>query len=54
MNHTHTGEFIKIEFSDRIKYNKKWLSLLNYIFRDFRVNKLLSIDTQLFNQLYLL
>ncbi|ASV33000.1 hypothetical protein BJP41_07455 [Candidatus Williamhamiltonella defendens] len=52
INHTHTGEFIKTEFFDGRKYNKKGLSRLNYIFRDFRANKLKSIDSQLFNQLY--
>ncbi|OKP05340.1 YcbK family protein [Xenorhabdus eapokensis] len=50
----HTGEKLKAEFFDGHRYNKSELSRLNYLFRDFRQNKVKTIDPKLFDQIYLL
>ncbi|MBC8948904.1 MULTISPECIES: YcbK family protein [Xenorhabdus] len=50
----HTGETLKAEFSDGYRYNKSELARLNYLFRDFRQNKVKTIDPKLFDQIYLL
>ncbi|MBD2810659.1 YcbK family protein [Xenorhabdus sp. Vera] len=53
-NNLHTGEELKAEFFDGRRYNKSELSRLNYLFRDFRQNKIKTIDPKLFDQIYLL
>ncbi|KAA1184351.1 YcbK family protein [Photorhabdus heterorhabditis] len=50
----HTGETIKAEFFDGHRYNKEELARLNHLFRDYRQNKVKTIDTKLFDQIYLL
>lgn len=50
----HTGETLKAEFFDGRRYNKSELARLNYLFRDFRQNKIKTIDPKLFDQIYLL
>ncbi|MDE9444888.1 YcbK family protein [Xenorhabdus bovienii] len=50
----HTGETLKAEFFDGRRYNKSELARLNYLFRDYRQNKIKSIDPKLFDQIYLL
>lgn len=50
----HTGETLKAEFFDGHRYNKSELARLNYLFRDFRQNKVKTIDPKLFDQIYLL
>ncbi|AJI95152.1 hypothetical protein BD65_3261 [Yersinia ruckeri] len=52
LNNLHTGESIKAEFFDGKGYNKEELTRLNHIFRDYRANKVKSIDPRLFDQLY--
>ncbi|PHM70177.1 YcbK family protein [Xenorhabdus kozodoii] len=53
-NNLHTGETLKAEFFDGHRYNKSELARLNYLFRDFRQNKVTTIDPKLFDQIYLL
>ncbi|SFN61007.1 YcbK family protein [Xenorhabdus japonica] len=50
----HTGETLKAEFFDGHRYDKSELARLNYFFRDFRQNKVKTIDPKLFDQIYLL
>ncbi|MBI6548482.1 YcbK family protein [Xenorhabdus lircayensis] len=50
----HTGETLKAEFFDGRRYNKSELARLNHLFRDFRQNKIKTIDPKLFDQIYLL
>lgn len=50
----HTGEFLKTEFFDGRRYNNAELTRLNYLFRDYRNNKIKIIDPKLFDQIYLL
>ncbi|MDU6412594.1 MAG: YcbK family protein [Yersiniaceae bacterium] len=52
LNNLHTGETLKAEFFDGKTYNTEELSRLNHLFRDFRANKMKTIDTALFDQLY--
>lgn len=52
MNNLHTGETIKAEFFDGRHYIQDELSRLNHFFRDFRANKIKTIDPGLFDQLY--
>ncbi|MGM3255232.1 DUF882 domain-containing protein [Dickeya dianthicola] len=52
LNNINTGERIKVEFSDGRRYNKEELSRLNHFFRDYRANKVKTIDPALFDQLY--
>ncbi|PKH24268.1 hypothetical protein CIG19_07470 [Enterobacterales bacterium CwR94] len=52
LNNLHTGETLKTEFFNGKSYNKDELARLNHFFRDFRANKVKSIDPSLFDQLY--
>ncbi|WJV52079.1 YcbK family protein [Pectobacteriaceae bacterium CE90] len=52
LNNLHTGEHLKVEFFDGHRYNKEELSRLNHFFRDYRANKVKTIDPNLFDQLY--
>ena len=54
LNNLHTGESIKAEFFDGRGYIQEELAKLNHFFRDYRANKIKSIDPVLFDQLYLL
>ena len=52
VNNMHTGESLKAEFFDGKGYNKDELVRLNHLFRDYRANKVKSIDPRLFDHLY--
>ncbi|PVZ86176.1 hypothetical protein C9426_16295 [Serratia sp. S1B] len=52
LNNLNTGESIKAEFFDGKRYNKAELVRLNHLFRDYRANKMKTIDPRLFDQLY--
>ncbi|WP_367143186.1 DUF882 domain-containing protein [Pantoea stewartii] len=52
LNNLHTGETLKTEFFNGKSYDKSELSRLNHFFRDYRANKIKSIDPHLFDQLY--
>ncbi len=52
LNNLHTGESIKAEFFDGRGYIQDELAKLNHFFRDYRANKVKSIDPGLFDQLY--
>ncbi|KAA9001138.1 DUF882 domain-containing protein [Affinibrenneria salicis] len=52
LENLNTGERLKTEFFDGRRYNKEELSRLNHFFRDYRANKIKSIDPLLFDQLY--
>ena len=52
LNNLHTGESIKAEFFDGRVYIQEELAKLNHFFRDYRANKIKSIDPGLFDQLY--
>lgn len=52
LNNLHTGESIKAEFFDGRAYIQDELAKLNHFFRDYRANKVRSIDPRLFDQLY--
>ncbi len=52
LNNLHTGESIKAEFFDGRGYIQEELAKLNQCFRDYRANKIKSIDPGLFDQLY--
>ncbi len=52
INNLNTGENIKAEFFNGKSYNKDELARLNHMFRDYRANKIKSIDTALFDQLF--
>lgn len=52
LNNSHTGEKLKTEFFNGKSYDQSELSRLNHFFRDFRANKITTIDPQLFDDLY--
>ena len=52
LNNLHTGETLKTEFFTGKSYDKDELARLNHFFRDYRANKIKSIDPKLFDQLY--
>lgn len=52
LSNLHTGESIKAEFFDGRAYIQDELAKLNHFFRDFRANKVKSIDPGLFDQLF--
>lgn len=52
LNNLNTGESIKAEFFDGRGYIQDELAKLNHFFRDYRANKMKSIDPKLFDQLY--
>ncbi len=52
LNNLNTGESLKAEFFDGKGYIKDELARLNHFFRDYRANKMTTIDTALFDQLY--
>lgn len=52
VNNINTGETLKTEFFDGKRYNKDELARLNHLFRDYRAEKVKSIDPALFDHLY--
>lgn len=52
LNNLHTGETLKTEFFNGKAYDKSELSRLNHFFRDYRANKITTIDPHLFDHLY--
>ncbi len=52
LSNLNTGESLKAEFFDGKGYIKDELTRLNHFFRDYRANKMATIDTALFDQLY--
>ncbi|QLR42546.1 YcbK family protein [Enterobacter sp. RHBSTW-00994] len=52
LNNLHTGESLKAEFFDGRGYIQDELAKLNHFFRDFRANKIKTIDPGLFDQLF--
>ncbi|WP_299997380.1 YcbK family protein [uncultured Cedecea sp.] len=52
LSNLNTGESLKAEFFDGKGYIKDELTRLNHFFRDYRANKMIAIDTALFDQLY--
>lgn len=54
LNNLNTGESLKTEFFNGKSYDKGELTRLNHFFRDYRANKIKSIDPHLFDQLYCL
>lgn len=52
LNNLHTGETLKTEFFNGKSYDRNELARLNHFFRDYRANKIKSIDPSLFDQLY--
>lgn len=52
LNNLHTGETIKAQFFDGRGYIQDELAKLNHFFRDYRANKVKSIDPKLFDQLF--
>ncbi|WP_158784284.1 YcbK family protein [Pantoea sp. BAV 3049] len=52
LNNLNTGESLKTEFFNGKSYDKDELTRLNHFFRDYRANKIKSIDPHLFDQLY--
>ena len=52
LSNLNTGESIKTEFFDGRGYIKDELSRLNHFFRDYRANKIKTIDPKLFDQIY--
>ncbi|MEY8769695.1 DUF882 domain-containing protein [Erwinia sp. ACCC 02193] len=52
LNNLHTGESLKTEFFNGKSYDKDELTRLNHFFRDYRANRIKSIDPHLFDQLY--
>ncbi|ATA21492.1 MAG: DUF882 domain-containing protein [Gibbsiella quercinecans] len=52
VNNLNTGESLKAEFFDGKNYNSDELARLNHLFRDYRANKIKSIDPRLFDHLY--
>lgn len=52
LNNLNTGESLKTEFFNGKSYDKNELTRLNHFFRDYRADKIKSIDPHLFDQLY--
>lgn len=52
LNNLHTGETLKTEFFNGKSYDRDELARLNHFFRDYRANKIKTIDPSLFDQLY--
>lgn len=52
LNNLNTGESIKAEFFNGKGYNKDELARLNHLFRDYRANRIKTIDPKLFDQLF--
>ncbi len=52
LNNIHTGESLKTEFFNGKTYNQSELVRLNHFFRDYRANKIHTIDPHLFEHLY--
>ncbi|HKS33970.1 MAG TPA: YcbK family protein [Enterobacteriaceae bacterium] len=52
LSNLNTGESIKAEFFDGRGYIQDELSRLNHFFRDYRANKMKTIDPKLFDQIY--
>lgn len=49
LNNLHTGESLRAEFFDGRGYIQDELARLNHFFRDYRANKIKSIDPNLFD-----
>lgn len=52
LSNLNTGEVIKTEFFNGKSYDKGELTRLNHFFRDYRANKIKTIDPHLFDQLF--
>lgn len=52
LNNLNTGETLKTEFFNGKGYNASELSRLNHFFRDYRANKVTTIDPRLFEHIY--
>ncbi|MBS1206639.1 MAG: hypothetical protein H6R25_3538 [Proteobacteria bacterium] len=52
LNNLNTGESIKAEFFDGRGYIQDELAKLNHFFRDYRANKIKTIDPQLFDHIF--
>lgn len=52
LSNLNTGESLKTEFFNGKQYDKDELARLNHFFRDYRANKIKSIDPHLFDQLF--
>jgi len=52
LNNLNTGESLKAEFFNGKGYNPEELIRLNHFFRDYRANKITSIDPRLFDHIY--
>ncbi|MBM7342341.1 YcbK family protein [Pantoea coffeiphila] len=52
LSNLNTGESLKTEFFNGKKYDKDELVRLNHFFRDYRANKIKTIDPHLFDQLF--
>lgn len=52
LSNINTGESLKTEFFNGKSYDKDELARLNHFFRDYRANKVKSIDPHLFDQLF--
>ena len=52
LSNLNTGESLKTEFFNCKKYDKDELARLNHFFRDYRANKIKTIDPHLFDQLF--
>ncbi|WP_034913837.1 YcbK family protein [Erwinia sp. 9145] len=52
LSNLNTGESLKTEFFNGKKYDKDELARLNHFFRDYRANKIKSIDPHLFDQIF--
>lgn len=52
LSNLNTGESLKTEFFNGKSYDKDELTRLNHFFRDYRANKVKSIDPHLFDQLF--
>ncbi|MBK0001867.1 YcbK family protein [Erwinia sp. S43] len=52
LSNLNTGESLKTEFFNGKKYDKDELARLNHFFRDYRANKIKTIDPHLFDQLF--
>lgn len=52
LNNLNTGEQLKAEFFDGKNYIQEELVRLNHLFRDYRANKVKSIDPRLFDQIF--
>ena len=52
LEHTHTGEKLKLTYFEKDHYVKGALREINYLLRDFRTGDICSIDVELLDQLH--